>query len=112
MLFRSHPELPDVPTAIEQAKTPEDAQILKLVLAPWTYGRPVVTPPEVPRDRLAVLRAAFAKTMQDAEFLADMQKLQLEVRPFAPEKMQALIADLYATPKDVVERTRKIISEP
>lgn len=107
-----HPDLPETPTAFEQARSQADTQTLKLVLAPWTYGRPVLVPPEVPRDRLALLRRAFAQTMLDGDFLDEMKKLQLEVRPFAPEKMTALIAELFATPKEVVERTRKIIAEP
>ena len=106
-----HPELPDTPTAFEQAKTMEDLQTLKLVLAPWTYGRPVTAPPDIPRDRLAVLRKAFADTMIDPEFLTEAARLNLEVRPFAPEKMTQLIGELFATPKAVVERTRRIIAD-
>ena len=110
--LQRHPELPDVPTAFELARTQEDLQTLKLVLAPWTYGRPVMAPPQIPRDRLEVLRKAFAATMTDADFLAESAKLNLEVRPFAPEKMTQLIGELFATPKEVVERTRRIINEP
>ncbi len=106
-----HPELPDTPTAFEQARTTEDLQTLKLVLAPWTYGRPVTAPPQIPRDRLEVLRRAFAATMIDREFVEDATKLNLEVRPFAPEKMTQLIGELFATPKAVVERTRRIIAD-
>lgn len=106
-----HPELPDTPTAFEHAKTTEDLQTLKLVLAPWTYGRPITAPPNIPRDRLAALRKAFADTMVDPEFVAEATRLNLEVRPFPPEKMTQLIGELFSTPKEVVERTRRIIAE-
>jgi tripartite-type tricarboxylate transporter receptor subunit TctC len=106
-----HPDLPDVPTVFEGVKVEADRQVLKLVFAPWTYGRPVLAPPDVPKDRLEVLRAAFTATMSDPEFLDDMRKLRLEVRPMAHERISALVKDLFDTPRDVVERTRRIIAE-
>ena len=106
-----HPDLPDVPTVFEGVTKASDLQVLKLVFAPWTYGRPVLAPPDVPKDRLEALRAAFAATMKDPDFLDDMRKLRLEVRPMDADHIAALVMELFSTPRDVVERTRAIIAE-
>jgi tripartite-type tricarboxylate transporter receptor subunit TctC len=105
-----HPDLADTPTAFEMAKTDADLKVLKLALAPWTYGRPVTAPPGVPAERLAALRAAFAATMKDADFAEELRKYRVDLTPMSPERLSELVRELYATPKEIVERTRKIIA--
>ena len=46
-----------------------------------SVGWNVVVPPEVPQDRVAQLRTAFDATMSDPDFLADAQKIGLEIVP-------------------------------
>lgn len=106
-----HPDLPDTPTAFEMATNDFDLKTLKLALAPWTYGRPVLAPPGLPPERLAALRAAFSATMKDPEFAAELRRYKVDLSPMSPEKIGELVRELYATPPDVVARTRKIIAE-
>ena len=40
--------------------------------------------------------------MKDPQFLADAAKLDLEISPIAAGPIDAFLADLYRTPKDVV----------
>src|SRR6516165_7836594 len=75
-----HPDLPEVPLVTELATTDEQRSILRLILARQALGRPFLAPPEIPGDRVAALRAAFMETMKDPEFLADADKLKLEIR--------------------------------
>ena len=72
-------------------------------------GRPFAAPPGVPADRAQALRRAFDATLKDPAFLAEAEKLKLEVNPVTGEEVDKLIAELYATPKDVVEETRVAI---
>jgi tripartite-type tricarboxylate transporter receptor subunit TctC len=106
-----HPDISDVPTAFELAKTPADLQMMKLVLAPWSYGRPVLAPPGVPAERLATLRAAFAATMADAAFAAELRQYKVDLAYMPPEKLAGLVREIFSTPADVVERARKALSE-
>ena len=64
-----HPDLPDVPLAMDFAKTDEQRQILKMLFARNVMGRPFVAPPNVPADRVAALRQAFMDTMKDKDLL-------------------------------------------
>jgi len=102
------PELPDVPLVSDFANA-RQKQVIRLVLSRQTLGRPFAAPPGVPADRRQALRRAFDATLQDPAFLKEAEKLKLEVSPVNGEEVDKLIAELYATPKDVVEETRAAI---
>ena len=69
----------------------------------------VVTTGLAPADRVAVLRAAFAATMKDPEFLAEAQQLGFEVDPVLGEKMQKIVEKVLATPKDVAAKAKGLL---
>jgi tripartite-type tricarboxylate transporter receptor subunit TctC len=72
-------------------------------------GRPIVTSPGVPADRVALLRRAFEATMKDPGFLADADKQSLEVKPLAGAAIDKLLAQAYAAPKPVVARAAALV---
>ena len=102
--LEKNPDLPDVPMAMERAASDEQRQVLRLLIAGQYVGRPFFTSPDIPADRKAALRAAFDATMKDPQFLADAAKLDLEISPIAAGPIDAFLADLYRTPKDVVAK--------
>src|SRR5262249_42097736 len=102
-------DLPDVPLVGDYASNDRQRQILKLVLSRQTMGRPFVGPPGVPADRAQALRKAFDETMVDTEFLDEAKSRGQEVNPVSGAELDKLLAELYATPKDVVEETKKAI---
>jgi tripartite-type tricarboxylate transporter receptor subunit TctC len=79
------------------------------VISQTVFHRSYIAPPETPPEKLAVLRAAFDKTMADKAFLADADKLAIDIEPLPGAKVQEVVAKLYATPLAVVERARKAI---
>src|SRR5436853_242071 len=99
--LKKQPELADIPLASELTKNPEQLQILKLLLASQEMARPFAAPPDIPADRRSALLAGFDKTMQDSEFLAEAQKLSMDVNPLPAQAMAELLAELYATPRAV-----------
>ncbi|MFZ3338019.1 MAG: hypothetical protein WA776_07205 [Xanthobacteraceae bacterium] len=101
-----HPDLPDVPLVMDFAKADQQRQILKIILARNVMGRPYVAPPNVPADRIALLRQAFMDTMKDKDFLAEADKMQLEVNPVSGEEVQKLVAEVYATPPDIIAKAK------
>jgi len=109
------PRAPNVPTIFElmnEYKTPETTQKLVIViLASGDLGRPFIAPPGVPADRVKILRDAFAKTMLDPEFLADVKKKKLEPDPNSGEEIEALAKETMAQPREVVERIKKVLEE-
>jgi tripartite-type tricarboxylate transporter receptor subunit TctC len=105
-------DLPDVPLALDYAKTPEDRKVLELYYAQKNVARPLMAPPGVPADRVAALRAAFEKMAVDPEFLDDAKKSGLDVDPMngaAVDKIMALIA---STPPAIAKRLADAITPP
>lgn len=104
LALEKHPELQDVPLIIDLAKTDEQQQILRLIFARQAMGRPFVAPPNIPQDRAEALRSAFMATMQDKDFLADAEKVQMEVNPVPGEKVQTLVKEIYSAPPAVAQK--------
>jgi len=109
------PRMPDVPTIHElmnEYKTPAPTRALvTAILASGDLGRPFITPPGVPADRLKILRDAFRKTMADPAFLADVKARKLEVDPDFGEELEIIAKEAVNQPRDIVERMRKLLSE-
>ena len=108
--LKKAPELSSIPLATELAKSPEQLQIVKLLLVSQAMARPFAAPPDIPADRKAALLAAFDGTMKDDDFLAEAKKLNFDVRPVSAAAIDTMLADVYATPKDVIARAAKAIS--
>ncbi len=76
------PEIPeDVPWIGTFVKSPEDMQVLKLLIAANELGRPFVASREVPAEQLETLRKAFDATMRDKNYLALAAKRHAERQP-------------------------------
>ena len=99
-----HEDLPNVPVIMEKVKTDEQRAILRLVFARQVMGRPFLAPPGVPAERMVLLRKAFMETMKDREFLAEAEKMKLEITPVSGEKVQDLVAEVYRTPGAIVQK--------
>ena len=104
--LRKHPDLTDVPMVLDLAKNDSDRQALLLALARLEFGRPFFLPPNVPADRVAALRLAFDATMKDKEFLADAEKLKLDIDPLSGEEVAALVEQVARTSPDTAARVR------
>jgi hypothetical protein len=109
--IKKQAELPNVPSATDLAKQPEQRQILNLILIGQAMARPFAAPPGIPSDRKAALIAAFESTLKDADFLAEAKKLDFEVNPVSAAKLDALLAEAYATSPDIVAKAAKAMSE-
>jgi hypothetical protein len=104
--LRRHPDLPEVPLIIDATRTPQDRQVFEFLLAPQDMGRPFFAPSGLPVERLQALRDAFALTLKDPQFLADADKMGIEVQVVRGEEVQALVERIYAAPPDVIARAK------
>jgi tripartite-type tricarboxylate transporter receptor subunit TctC len=108
MSLEKHPELPDVPAIIDHAKTPDDRKVFEFLFAPQEMGRPFFAPPGVPVERVRALREAFAQTLKDPQFLADADKMGVEVQHVGGEHIQKLVERIYASPPEVIARAKAV----
>src|SRR5262247_3956506 len=92
-------ELPDVPFAPDLVTSDEDKLTMQAAFAPLALGRPFLIPPGVPAERVAALRAAFAATMADAEFLAEGERMGLGLNaPRTGAQIQEVMERAYQSP--------------
>jgi tripartite-type tricarboxylate transporter receptor subunit TctC len=105
------PDFAEVPLLTEFAKSEETRRVLELFEAEITVGRSFLTTPEVPGDRLAVLRQAFDATMQDDAFRAEASKMGLDTNPVKADKMQAIIREVAATPPELIAVAKRAKGE-
>src|SRR6516162_10097427 len=108
--LRKHPDLPNVPLVMDLAKTNEERQIFKLVFARQPMGRPFLAPPGIPADRTAALRKAFMDTMKGPGFLAEAEKMQLEINPVSGDAVQEIMQEVYQTPKAIAAAVADMVN--
>jgi len=104
-----HEDLPDVPLITDLVSDPRQGAALRLIISRQGIARPFAAPPDVPPQRIETLRQAFDSTMRDPDFLAEMRRESLEVRPLGGAAVQGLMRNVYASPPDVVKLAREIL---
>jgi tripartite-type tricarboxylate transporter receptor subunit TctC len=104
------PEFPNVPALGEYAKDTHTKQVLELVAAHMAMDRPLVLPPGVPAERVAILRRAFQAAISDPAFIAEANKQRLNINAVSGEGVQQLLAKSYAMPADVVRAAREALN--
>jgi tripartite-type tricarboxylate transporter receptor subunit TctC len=103
-------ELPDLPLVTDFAQTVTDRQVLELLLAGGLWGRPFALPPDVPADRVAAFRKAFIDMTKDAEFLAEVKKLDFDLDVIDGKQIDDILTGAYASPPEVIEAARQAIA--
>jgi tripartite-type tricarboxylate transporter receptor subunit TctC len=98
-----------VPNLWDFVKSKEDREVLGLIFNQMEFGRPYITPPGVPPDRLRTLRAAFDATMEDPKFLADAKRANLPINPMQGKEVQAQVDELYSVPENLVTKARQAL---
>jgi tripartite-type tricarboxylate transporter receptor subunit TctC len=102
------PDLPSVPFIMDYAKTDLDKQALQLVFAPSGFAWPIVAGPGVPAERIDILRKAFDDTMKDPQFLADAEKLAIDIEPLGGKAMAQIVNRLSGFDRAVIDRATEL----
>jgi tripartite-type tricarboxylate transporter receptor subunit TctC len=106
---KRRPDYPDTPAIMEFVKDELTRQKLELMMVPQKLNRPVLTPPNVPAERVKELRAAFDATMKDPAFLGEIAKKGMQIDATGGAEVTNVLAKAYALPEDVVIAVRDMI---
>jgi len=101
-----HRDLPDSPSLGEIGDTPDDKLVFALYANGSEVGRSLIGPPGMPAEHVKLLRGAFNAMVKDAEFVADIQKLNIELDPLPGEKLQEVVERALNVPEAVRERAK------
>jgi len=104
--LQRHPELPDIPTAVELGRTNEEALALRFFANASDVGRFILSTPDTPADRIQALRRAFDGMVKDPEFIADLEAQKLDLGPLRGEELQKLIEEVANVPPSILEKVR------
>jgi tripartite-type tricarboxylate transporter receptor subunit TctC len=108
--LRKDPALPHVPLLTEEVS--HDARklaIAQFITVSFAMVRPIATGPDVPRERVSMLRTAFDATMRDPLFLDEAAKMAAEIDPMTGNDVGVAIARVLATPKDLINQVKSIL---
>jgi tripartite-type tricarboxylate transporter receptor subunit TctC len=106
---RREADLPDPPLLTELAQNAEQKQILEVVSGDAAVGRPVLTAPDVPADRVRALRKAFDDVMRDPAFQEAAKKAQMYFNPMGGEELQQVVNRIVSPAPEVIERVKDVI---
>jgi tripartite-type tricarboxylate transporter receptor subunit TctC len=107
---KSHPELSSIPLAINFAKTEEARTLIQVGIHDQVaITRPYVLPPGTPKDRVRLIRQAFADTFKDKEFLTEAEKSKLDLDPLTGEELEAKVAGLFKLNPALVAKLKEAL---
>jgi len=102
-------ELGDIPTARELVRNDEERQLLEISELAYKFGRPFIAPPGVPADRAKALQDAFIAAHKDPEFLAEAEKLQLDISPITGDEVLRYIKKFDDARPELLAKIRKML---
>ncbi|HWG04202.1 MAG TPA: hypothetical protein VG271_04225, partial [Beijerinckiaceae bacterium] len=113
MTFERDSTLPaDTPTLLELVNSERDRDIVRLITRIEAIGFYLMGPPEVPSDRVEILRAAFAAMIKSPDFIADAKTLGTGSDPMSGGDLQKLVGDILATPQNIVTAFKGAATPP
>jgi tripartite-type tricarboxylate transporter receptor subunit TctC len=108
----AHPDLPNVPLAMNLAKTDEARQLIEAgIHDPSAITRPYSLPPGTPKERVQLLRKAFMDTLRDPEFVAEAEKSKLDIDPVPGDAMERIIAGLFTLEPTLLARLKETLTK-
>src|SRR5262249_55237294 len=109
LALKKHAELKDVPLVMDLVPEGDRKKVLELIFSRQSMGRPIVAPPGLEPEVVAALRKGFADTMNDPEFVAESDKLNMEVNFVSGEDVQGIVRRVYSFPDEVVKSAQSMV---
>jgi tripartite-type tricarboxylate transporter receptor subunit TctC len=107
--LKPEPGLGKTPLLLDQPVPAHDRPLLEFMSRGVAMGRPLATTPGVPAERVAALRAAYRAMLKDPEFIAEADKLKIDVGTMTGEELTQLVRDLVGVSPEIGERTKLAI---
>jgi tripartite-type tricarboxylate transporter receptor subunit TctC len=105
-----HPDLQNVPNAVDLAKTDDDRDLIRMgIHYQADISRTFSLPPGTPKDRVAILQKAFLQTMEDKEFLDDVKKAKLAVEPISGSEVERIVTDYFSMKPALIASLKEIL---
>jgi tripartite-type tricarboxylate transporter receptor subunit TctC len=99
-----HPDFPNIPIGREMTNDRDALSLIEFAELPFFMALPFAAPPGIPADRAKALQGAFMAMARDEEFVAEAEKIGIDMSPIDGEGILRMLAKTAATPKEVIAR--------
>ena len=106
-----HPDFPSIPIGREMTTDAGALALISFAELPFFMALPFAAPPGIPTDRAKALQSAFMDMSRDPEFVAEAEKIGIDMSPLDGAGILRMLAATAATPKDVIDRYTAIGAE-
>ena len=106
-----HRDLPNLPTILDVSETESQKQVWRLLLSPVAIGYALSMAPDIPPERVAILRKAFDAMMKDPELKADAEKAKLEIDPLAGGELEKLVQAMFKADAGAVTVAKSLLAQ-
>jgi tripartite-type tricarboxylate transporter receptor subunit TctC len=101
-----HTVLKGVPSAESLAPSEDAKLMLRAQNASMRMNTPTAVGPNVPADRVAALRQAYAKALADPALIEEAKKAKLEISPKSAAEVTVIVKDVLATPPAILAKLK------
>jgi tripartite-type tricarboxylate transporter receptor subunit TctC len=105
-----NPGLGQLPRMVDLATTEDARHVLEIFASPSVVGRAFAAPPNVPLQRVELLRTAFDAMLKDEAFLADAKKINFDIDAMSGSELQRYFTSA-PYPPDLIERAKLIAKQ-
>ena len=106
---RREPDLADVPLWSELGDNPDQRQVLEILSGDVAVGRPILTAPDVPADRVKALRKAFDDTLADPQFIEAARQANMYLNPMGGEELQQIVGKIVGPSPRILAMVKQAI---
>ena len=105
-------DLPNVPLAVELARSEEQRAVARFMASNVDVGRSFILPPDTPAERVAALRAAFDRMVKDAAFVEEIAKAGFQLSPASGADVQQAVAQATKLDAALTRIVQETIARP
>jgi tripartite-type tricarboxylate transporter receptor subunit TctC len=103
-------DLPQVPLAIDFAKTAEAKQLIEFgIHYPSKITKTLALPPGTPGERAQILQRALQQTVKDPDFIAEAEKAKIGLAPVTAEDMRKTVQGIFNLDPPVLAKLKTIL---
>jgi len=102
-----HPEYQHVPTLFDFINKDEDIELATLFEQQFILIRPFLAPPNIPTEKAKILRDMFEQTVNDAEYLAEANKANIDVNLVTWQESEKIISDMKSAPQKTINTLKQ-----
>ncbi|HEU0070740.1 MAG TPA: tripartite tricarboxylate transporter substrate-binding protein [Alphaproteobacteria bacterium] len=104
-----HKSMPNVPAVPEFARNDEERQILRFIMSSSDVGVALAGEPAIPAERAVALRKAFDSMVVDKAFIAEADKMKLDLEPLGGEALMEIMGEMGSLPESVLNKARDLL---